>query len=356
MTAAKRVLPEKNKRGGQNLWAKKLKKDITVDTKEELTLIEIVTDLVVGATTGYDGRRVSEEMNELVTEYRQSKQDRPVEERSLFALMGQEGALTTEQRLSVAMMKRKPELGILLNDVEESAPEGLRNIVSQVRVIVRPAGAGMTGHRDSINLKLDRWVFTLLAGPSQKPPVFIMRTMSGPEATPAVGPYGPDELRIPKENGRLMVKGPNARGEEVRVVHAVEGGDGDSFSLVGDYYTIRTDGQPTTTEDRDRARRSVVDHASRLPPAGVTINPYADGLVLSDDAPRTTSSRRGTEANNAMVRGTDGKLVKSASLKGESFTVPPIAIIASCVLVGPTCIIVGQMCLGRFYLFIPCSA
>lgn len=248
MTAAKRALPEKTKCGGGGKpWAKKLKKDITIDPNEELPLIDLVKDLVVGAITGYDGRRMSEEMNELVNEYRQSKHDRPVEERSLFALIGKEGAQTTEQRLSVDMMEGKPELGKLLRHVEESGPEGLRNIVSQVRAIVRPAGAGMTTDRDSINLKLDRVVFTLRAGPSEEPPVFIVKTISGPEATPASGPYGPDELRIPKDNGRIVVKGPNARGEEVRVVYGVEGGDGESLTLVVDYYTIRTNGQPTTT-------------------------------------------------------------------------------------------------------------
>lgn len=83
------------------------------------------------------------------------------------------------------------------------------------------------------------------------------------------------------------------------------------LTLVADYYTIRADRQPTTKEDRDDARDSVVAHATRVPPDGADINPYADRLVLSDNAPRTTGSRRGTEANNAMVRDSTGNLVEA---------------------------------------------
>lgn len=116
-----------------------------------------------------------------------------------------------------------------------------------------------------------------------------------------------------------MVKGPMARGEEVRVVHGVEGGDVGSLTLVADYYPRRTDGQAATKEDRDRARESVVDRAeSRVPRSGATHNPFADSLVLSDGAPRTTGSRRATEANDAMVVDPcSGELVQSACLKGE---------------------------------------
>lgn len=310
---------KKPKCGGRNPWAVNLKKLIIHDTEENLPLGKLVTDLHLGVAAGYDGRQMSDELNELVAEYARSKADRPVEEQSLFALIGQEGAQTTEQRLSVAMMKGKPELGRFVGDIEQSAPPGLHNVVSQVRAFGRPAGAGMPFHRDSINLGLDRVVFTLLSGPSDQPPEFHVKLMSGPKATAAGGPYGPDELHIPKENGRIMVKGPMARGEQVRVVHGVKGGDVESLTLVADYSTTRTDGQATTRVDRDRARQSVVDRAeSRMPPIGATHNLFADRLVLSDTAPRTTGSRRGTEANNAMVwDGSAGRWVKAASQKGE---------------------------------------
>ncbi|CAM9596306.1 unnamed protein product, partial [Pylaiella littoralis] len=65
---------------------------------------------------------ISEEVNELAVEYVQSKLDRPEEEQSLLGLIGQKGALTTEQRLAVDKMMRKPELGGLLRDIEASAP------------------------------------------------------------------------------------------------------------------------------------------------------------------------------------------------------------------------------------------
>ncbi|CAN0397898.1 unnamed protein product, partial [Ectocarpus sp. 12 AP-2014] len=308
---------KKPKCGGRNPWAVNLKKPIIHDTEENLPLGKLVTDLHLGVAAGYDGRQMSDELNELVAEYARSKADRPVEEQSLFALIGQEGAQTTEQRLSVAMMKGKPELGRFVGDIEQSAPPGLHNVVSQVRAFGRPAGAGMPFHRDSINLGLDRVVFTLLSGPSDQPPEFHVKLMSGPKATAAGGPFGPDELHIPKENGRIMVKGPMARGEQVRVVHGVKGGDVESLTLVADYRTTRTDGQATTRVDRDRARQSVVDRAeSRMPPIGATHNLFADRLVLSDTAPRTTGSRRGTEANNAMAwDGSAGKWVKAARLK-----------------------------------------
>lgn len=265
-----------------------------------------------------------QELNELVAEYTLLKCDRPLEEQSLFTLVGREGAQTTEQRLQVGAVKSKPTLRSFLRDVEESAPVGLNNVVSQVRALVRPVHAGMTPHRDSINLSLDRVVLTKLAGPSEKPPEFPVKLMSGPDATPARGPYGHELICIPKENGRLMVKGPNARGEKVRVVHGVTGGDVTSLTLVVDYCTFRTGGLPATNEDRDSARRSVVTHTSRAAADGVAINPFADTLVLSHTVPRSTGSRRGTESNNAMVLDTTtGELVKSASLKGEGPTVPP---------------------------------
>lgn len=327
---------KKPKCGGGDPWAKKLKKPITIDTAEKLSLNELVTDLEVGVTTTYDGRKISEEVNELAVEYVQSKLDRPEEEQSLLGLIGQKGALTTEQRLAVDKMMRKPELGGLLRDIEASAPEGLHNRVVGVRVMLRPKDAGMVPHRDSINLKYDRTVSTWLAGPSQKPPLFFVKLMSRPDATPARGPYEPGEIVVPKVNGRIVVKGPNARGEEVRVVHGVGPGDVTSLTLVADYITTRKDGQPTSDEDRHSARKSVVAHTTRAPPPGATVNPYADGLVWPENAPRTPGSRRATEANNAMVYH-DGKMVKKAAVRGEGSgegsIVPPIAVTASCVLV-----------------------
>eukprot|EP00903_Cladosiphon_okamuranus_P010069 g9541.t2 len=283
---AKGVPSEKPKCSGGNPWAKRLKKPIIHDAQEQLTLEELLTDFVFGVAAGYDGRQMSDELTELVAGYAQSKADRPVQEQSVFTLTGKEGAQTTEQRLSVAMMKGKPELG-----------------------------------RDSINLGLDRVVFTLLSGPSDEPPEFHVKLMSGPNATEAKGPYGPDELHIPKENGRIMVRGPMARGEQVRVVHGVKGGSVGSLTLVADYYTRRTNRQTAAEEDRDRAGASVVIRAEAR--SGATHNPFADSLVLSDEAPRTTGSRRGTEANNAMVIGpSSGKWVKAASLKGRIGAAP----------------------------------
>lgn len=311
---------KKPKCGGGKPWAEKLKKNIIIDTDEQLPLEELVDDLETDVASGYDGRRMSLELNELVAEYALSKAGRPVAERSLFSLLGRQGAQTTEQRLSVASMKRKPELGGFLRDIEESPPAGLHNVVSQVRAFARPPGAGMPFHRDSIDLRLDRVVYTLLAGDSVSPPQFQVKLMSGRDAKPASGPYESAlPLVILKDNGRIMVKGPNARGEQVRAVHCVIGGDVASLTFVVDYYATRADGQATTDEDRDRARESVVRRAkSRVPPGGVSFNPFADRLVLSDEAPRTTGSRRATEANNAMVVDpSSGELFKSASLKGE---------------------------------------
>eukprot|EP00903_Cladosiphon_okamuranus_P014902 g13799.t1 len=82
----------------------------------------------------------------------------------------------------------------------------------------------------------------------------------------------------------------------------MEGVDVGSLTVVADYIR-RTDGQAATREDRDRARESVVIRAeSRMPRSGATHNPFADSLLLSDEALRTTGSLRGTsEATNAMV-------------------------------------------------------
>lgn len=203
----------KPKCGGGNPWPKKLKKDIIIDTDEKFPLLKLVDDLEVGVTAMYHGRQMSEEMNEPGTEYAQSKSDRPEEEQSLFALVGDQSAQTTKQRLSVNMMMGKPELGKFLRDIEHSAPEGLRNVVSSARAMGRPVGAGIPFHRGSIDLKLDRVVYPLLTGDSEKPPEFRVKLMSETHAKPDRGPYGPDELVIPKDIGRIVVKGPNARGE-----------------------------------------------------------------------------------------------------------------------------------------------
>lgn len=56
---------------------KKLKKPITIDTDENLSLGELATDLEEGVTIMYDGRKISEEVNELAVEYAQSKLGRP---------------------------------------------------------------------------------------------------------------------------------------------------------------------------------------------------------------------------------------------------------------------------------------
>lgn len=167
-------------------------------------------------------------------------------------------------------MTKKPELGRLLRDIEASAPEGLHNRVVDVRVMLRPKDARMDPHRNSINLKYDRTIPTLLAGPSQKPSEFFVKLMSGPDATPARGPFEPGEIVVSKVNGRIVVKGPNARGEEVRAVHSVRSGD-----------------HPASDEDRHGARKSVVAHTTRPAPSGATIKPYADRLVWSENAPRT---------------------------------------------------------------------
>ena len=97
-----------------------------------------------------------------------------------------------------------------------------------------------------------------------------------------------------------------------------------SLTLVVDYCTFRAGGLPATNEDRDNARRSVVNHTSRAAADGVAIHPFADMLVLSHTVPRSVGSRKGTESNNAMVLDTTtGEMVKSARLKGEVPTVPP---------------------------------
>eukprot|EP00903_Cladosiphon_okamuranus_P008411 g8087.t1 len=44
----------------------------------------------------------------------------------------------------------------------------------------------------------------------EQPPDFHVKLMTGPNAAEVKGPYGPDELHSPKENGRIMVKGSGA--------------------------------------------------------------------------------------------------------------------------------------------------
>ncbi|CBJ31705.1 hypothetical protein Esi_0276_0021 [Ectocarpus siliculosus] len=151
----------------------------------------------------------------------------------------------------------------------------------------------------------------------EKPPEFFVKLMKGPDAEPARGPYELGEIVVPKVHGLIVVKGPNARGEKVRAVHGVRPGNVTSLTLVADYITTRNDGQATSDEDRDSARKSVVAHTTRAAPPGATIDPYADRLVWPENAPRTTGSRKATEANNAMVK-VNGKMVKKASVKSNS--------------------------------------
>lgn len=304
--------------GGQrkNPWAEKLKKPITVDTELEKRLDYHLSDLETGLATQYDHQGIGRELNELNAEHAEAKSGRPLPERSLFTLTGKAG-LTTEQRLSVVDAKSKPELGRLLRDIEASAPKGLTIEAFQVRVMPRSGGVGMPAHRDSIQLSLDRFVYTIHTAPTTNPPNFFCKLLSALDAKPARGPYEEEVRNITKDHGRVVVQGPSSRGEETRVVHGVTGGDGGSITTVVDFRTSRVDGGPVTEEDRDTARRSVVALATRTPylPGGVA-NTYADTFVFPTDAPRTTGSRRATEANNAMVPDGNGGMEKRASQKG----------------------------------------
>ncbi|CAM9921533.1 unnamed protein product, partial [Pylaiella littoralis] len=304
--------------GGQrkNPWAEKLKKPITVDTELEKRLDYHLSDLETGLATQYDHQGIGRELNELNAEHAEAKSGRPLPERSLFTLTGKAG-LTTEQRLSVVDAKSKPELGRLLRDIEASAPKGLTIEAFQVRVMPRSGGVGMPAHRDSIHLSLDRFVYTIHTAPTTTPPNFFCELLSALDAKPARGPYEEEVRNITKDHGRVVVQGPSSRGEETRVVHGVTGGDGGSITTVVDFRTSRVDGGPVTEEDRDTARRSVVALATRTPhlPGGVA-NTYADNFVFPTDAPRTTGSRRATEANNAMVPDGNGGMEKRASQKG----------------------------------------
>ncbi|CAN0021125.1 unnamed protein product [Pylaiella littoralis] len=306
--------------GGQrkHSWTEKLRKPIEVDTGLEKRLGYHLSDLETGLATQYDHQDIYRELNELNAEYAEAKSGRPLPERSLFTLTGKAG-LTTEQRLSVGDAKSKPELGRLLRHIEASAPTDLKIEVFQVRVMPRSGGIGMPAHRDSIDMSLDRFVYTIHTAPTTNPPNFFCRLLAALDAKPDRGPYEEEVQNITKDHGRVVVQGPSSRGENTRVVHGVTGGDGGSITGVVDFRTSRVDGGPSTQEDRDTARRSVLALATRTPylPGGVAVT-YADTFVFPMDAPRTTGSRRATEANNAMVPDGNGGMEKRATQKGEN--------------------------------------
>lgn len=301
-------------------WAKKLKKAITYDTEMKIDLGDQLSDLVQGVATQYDHRKIGQELNELGAEYAEGKSGHPLEERSLFTLTGKAGkaGLTTEHRLSIAAARSKPELGRFIADIERSAPAGLKNETVQVRMMPRSTGVGMTAHRDGIALSYDRVIFTIHTGYTAVPAQFFCKLMSTADARPDRGPYEKEQRDIEKVNGLVLVQGPKARGEETRVVHGVTGGDGGAITAVLDYATSRIDESPVTEADRDRARKSVVTSLARDPdPPRPVANNYADTFEFPADAPRSSGSRRGTEANNAMVPDGRGGSEKKAVQKGD---------------------------------------
>ncbi|CAB1096952.1 unnamed protein product [Ectocarpus sp. CCAP 1310/34] len=313
-------------RGGKRQklpWAKRLKKAITYDTDIKIDLGGHLSDLVQGVAIEYDHRKIGQELNELGAEYAEGKSGHPLEERSLFTLTGKAGkaGLTTEHRLSIAAARSKPELGRFIADIERSAPAGLKNETVQVRMMPRSTGVGMTAHRDGIALSYDRVVFTIHTEYTAAPAQFFCKLMSTADARPDRGPYEKEQRNIQKVNGLVLVQGPKARGEETRVVHGVTGGGGGAITAILDYATSRIDESPVTEADRDHARKSVVTSLARDPdPPRPVANTYANTCEFPADAPRSSGSRRGTEANNAMVPNGRGGLEKRAVQKGAAGT------------------------------------
>eukprot|EP00752_Nemacystus_decipiens_P007690 g6873.t1 len=137
------------------------------------------------------------------------------------------------------------------------------------------------------------------------------------------GPFGADFVSIPKVNGGIVVKGPNARGDETAVAHGVEGGIGGSITVAADWRMSRVGGGDEPTEEERRAgRRAVVTRLAEAPPRSRPGTAHASSFLFPRTPQRTTMSQRATQANNQMVPDGKGGFEKRAKQKGSIGAAP----------------------------------
>eukprot|EP00903_Cladosiphon_okamuranus_P016973 g15646.t1 len=223
-------------------------------------------------------------------------------------------------RLTVSRVRAEaPELTRLLDDIEQSAPSGFANTIAQLRAFARKTAVGMAYHRDNINTRWERGIYNALIDPSNTPSQLCFRKLTDVDSVSPRGPFGDDVVSIPKVNGGIVVKGPNARGDETAVAHGVEGGIGGSITVVADWRMSRVGGGDEPTEEERRAgRRAVVTRLAEAPPRSRPGTAHASSFLFPRNPPRTTGSQRATQANNQMVPDEKGGFEKRAAQKGRT--------------------------------------
>lgn len=70
----------------------------------------------------------------------------------------------------------------------------------------------MAYHRDNISLYWERGAYTVLIEPSDTLSSLSFKKLTDVDSVSPRGPFGDDVVTIAKENGQMVVKGPNARG------------------------------------------------------------------------------------------------------------------------------------------------
>jgi len=154
--------------------------------------------------------------------------------------------------------------------------------------------------------------------PSDTPSQLRFRKLTDVDSVSPRGPFGDDFVSIPKVNGGIVVKGPNARGDEIAVAHELEGGLGGSITVVADWRMSRVGGGDETTEEERRAgRTAVVRRLAEAPPRSRPGTAHASSFLFPRNPQRTTGSQRATQANNQMVPDGKGGFEKRAKQKGE---------------------------------------
>lgn len=303
-------------------WAVKLKKKVKIDRQGKRSLSDIIRGhLHHGVTSKYDHSQLGQEFNSLQDSYTKDKKGADSvsrSSRSLFTLTGDKG-LTTEQRLTVHRVRAEaPELTRLLDDIKHSAPLGFANTIMQLRAFARKTAVGMAFHRDNIDTRWERGIYNALIDPSDTPSKLRFRKLTDVDSVSPRGPFGDDLVSIPKVNGGIVVKGPNARGDETAVAHGVEGGIRGSITVVADWRMSRVGGGREPTEEERRAgREAVVTRLAEAPPRSRPDTAHASSFLFPRDPPRTTMSQRATQANNQMVPDGKGGFEKRAKQKGE---------------------------------------
>lgn len=147
--------------------------------------------------------------------------------------------------------------------------------------------------------------------------MFVSKLLKSPDGDQVRGPLQDEMHRISKVNGRVLVGGAPQQSRPW-----CDGRRRVFLSLVVDHALRRApadNNEPITAEERQAGHVVLNALLPRVVSPGslVITKRSSSSVLLPDNVPRSSWSRKATEANNALVSGGKGGLTKAASPKGE---------------------------------------